>query len=146
MWRKGSKGIMISKFLPLVGITVIMTLFIVWEQVQTTKCGYKVAELQKKITDLQEKNRRLECQVSALKKPERIAQAIQSMKLDLAQPLENRDRTVKTRQHDPPAGRLPRPEEGQSTNNTIVASVKQESRVRRRASGVKTQNSRLKTR
>jgi len=95
VWRKGSKRIMISKFLPLVGITVIMTLFIVWEQVQTTKCGYKVAELQKKITDLQEKNRRLECQVSALKKPERIAQAIQSMKLDLAQPLENRDRIAK---------------------------------------------------
>ena len=117
---------MISKFLPLVGITVIMTLFIVWEQVQTTKCGYKVAELQKKITDLQEKNRRLECQVSALRKPERIAQAIQSMKLDLAQPLENRDRMVKTKQHDPSTGRMPRPAEGQSTNNAIVASAKAE--------------------
>ncbi|MBI4008228.1 MAG: hypothetical protein HY354_06985 [Planctomycetes bacterium] len=108
---------MISKFLPLVGITVIMTLFIVWEQVQTTKCGYKVAELQKKITDLQEKNRRLECQVSALKKPERVVNAIQSMGIDLAQPLENKDMIAKTKQPGPQRGR---------TTNTIVASARAE--------------------
>lgn len=130
---------MVNKFLPLVGITVIMALLIVWEQVQTTKYGYKVAELQKKITDLQEKNRRLACQVSALKKPERIVQAIQSMGLNLAQPLENRDRIAKTKQR-------PVPEKGQSNSNTIVASARQGSRARGQGSGVKTRDSRLKTR
>ncbi|MBI2560384.1 MAG: hypothetical protein HYW14_04545 [Planctomycetes bacterium] len=94
-----------------------MTLLIVWEQIHTTKYSYEVAKLQKKITDLQEKNRRLECQVNALKKPERVVNAIQSMGIDLAQPLENKDMIAKTKQ--------PGPQRGRATK-TVVASARAE--------------------
>lgn len=130
---------MTKKFLPLVGVAVIMALFIVWEQIQTTKYGYEVAKLQQKITDLREKNRRLNCEVNALKKPERIVKAIQSMGLDIASPLENRDRLARTKEQQQ------NPQKGQSTN-TVVASAREESRVRGQESGVKTRGSKRKTR
>lgn len=114
---------MINKFLPLVGITVTIALLIVWKQIQTTKYGYSVARLQKKITALRESNRRLECEVSALKKPQRIVQTIQSMRLDLAQPLENRAMIAKTKQ------RL-NPKKGESTKTTVFASAKTKHRFR----------------
>ncbi|MGR3311660.1 MAG: hypothetical protein ACUZ77_12920 [Candidatus Brocadiales bacterium] len=109
---------MINKFLPLVGIIVIIAQFIVWERIQTTKCSYEMAKLQKKLTGLQGKNRRLACDVSALRKPQRIVQSIQSMKLDLAQPLENRDRIAKAKQ------RLTPPKRGRPTKTTILASAR----------------------
>jgi hypothetical protein len=108
---------MIKKFLPLVGITVILALFIVWEAVQGTKYGYAVAKLQKNITDLRVANRKLGCEVSALKKPQRIVRTIQSMRLGLIHQLENRDRIAKAKQ------RL-KPKKGKLTKTTVLASVR----------------------
>lgn len=123
--RRGSKGLMVNKCLPLIGITVIMALLIVWEKVQATKYGYEMAIIHNKINGLREKNRRLESDISALKKPQRIVQSIQSMGLNLAQPLENKDRIAKTKQQL-------NPEKTASSNTTILVSARDKVSSRQR--------------
>jgi hypothetical protein len=77
-----------GRFLWILGTTVAMAMFLVWEQIEITKAGYEVSRLRAMRRELQESNRRLECQVNMLSSPKVVARRVETMRISLMHPLE----------------------------------------------------------
>lgn len=78
----------IGKFLWILGTAVSMALFLVWEQIEITRAGYEVSRLRSMKRELQESNKRLECQVNMLASPKLVARKVQAMNIALMHPIE----------------------------------------------------------
>ena len=73
----------VSRILLVFTLAIVMAMFLVWERNKIIESGYQVARLQKKCTELSEKNRKLNYYVDRLKSPQIIVYKIQSLKMSL---------------------------------------------------------------
>ncbi len=77
------------RVLLVISIVVAMSLVLVWEQNHITKVGYNISSLQKRKTDLIEKNRVLEHGIGKLLSGDRICQVIDSLNLEFVYDISN---------------------------------------------------------
>ncbi len=72
-----------ASFLTLVVFVVAMSMYLVWQRSETRRIGYECGALHRQALQLQEENRRLLSEISALKSPQLIALKARSMDLGL---------------------------------------------------------------
>lgn len=78
------------KPLPFAILTVMLTgwgLFAVHQRVLATRHGYMVQHLQEERRVLVDDNQKLECEIAALTRPDRIARAVRAMGLEIVDPV-----------------------------------------------------------
>ncbi|MDR4505359.1 MAG: hypothetical protein MRK01_11300 [Candidatus Scalindua sp.] len=71
------------RYLCILSIVLIMTIFTIAEGTRTIKIGYKTAEMEKKLKDLVEENKNLEYKLNQSKTFETISQRVEELKLGL---------------------------------------------------------------
>lgn len=76
----------VVRFVFLVFISAGMAMAALWQTKQIVRVGYDITRLEEKRLVLEEKNRRLESQVNALRSPESILKNLDEMNLDLLPP------------------------------------------------------------
>lgn len=70
----------------LLSITTGMAVAVLWHARQTVSVGYKITALEKKKAAMEERNRMLEDEVSALRSPENVLKNLDKMELELVPP------------------------------------------------------------
>ncbi|MFQ5956157.1 MAG: hypothetical protein ACE5KK_00095 [Candidatus Brocadiales bacterium] len=70
----------------LIFVTTGMAMAVLWHARQTVSVGYRITALEKKKAVLEERNRMLEGQISALKSPKNILKNLDEMNVGLLPP------------------------------------------------------------
>ena len=94
----------------LVTLMALWGLFAVQQRVQATRHGYMVQHLEEERRLLLNENRRLNCEIAALTRPDRIAAEVRRLGLDLVDPvaLSRPDAETRTQSRATPAGVTPK--------------------------------------
>lgn len=80
----------IVRIVILLSITLGMAMAVLWHARQTVSIGYRVTELEKKKATMEERNRVLEDEISALQSPDNILKSLDKMELELVPPGEKK--------------------------------------------------------
>ncbi len=76
----------VCRYICVLLIIFIMTIFTISESSRTVKIGYNIARMEKELKRLSEENKKLEYKSGRLKIPEKISLRVKDMKLNLIIP------------------------------------------------------------
>lgn len=71
------------RYICILCIVLVMTIFTIAEGTRTIKIGYKTAEMEKELKNLVEENKNLEYKLDQMKTLDMISQRVEELKLDL---------------------------------------------------------------
>ncbi|GJQ57300.1 MAG: hypothetical protein D8M57_18100 [Candidatus Scalindua sp. AMX11] len=73
----------VSRYICILAIVLIMTIFTIAEGTRTIKIGYNIAEMEKELKGLVEENKSLEYRLNQSKTLERISKRVEDLELGL---------------------------------------------------------------
>ncbi len=90
----------VCRYICILLIILIMTIFTISESSRTVKIGYNIARMEKELKKLSEKNKKLEYKSGRLKVPEKISLRVKDMKLNLIIPDKGKDIILVKKPHE----------------------------------------------
>jgi cell division protein FtsL len=78
----------VSRFGLVIGAVVLLLFFYVYQRIQILRLGYKVRDVEKKITEKEKENASLKLEIVKLTSPEHIAAEVKRLNLGLEPPKE----------------------------------------------------------
>ncbi len=90
----------VCRYICVLLIIFIMTIFTISESSRTVKIGYNIARMEKELKRLSEENKKLEYKSGRLKIPEKISLRVKDMKLNLIIPDKGKDVILVKKPHE----------------------------------------------